>query len=101
MSAKLLVLAGALVHSSGGETSLPWQVYFRGMGWPSAKAALVIWRFMVLLFLVAGFGSCAGEFNKLARANAKHQIVRNGMRWDGGRRLTAQGVFARAFMVQS
>src|SRR5208282_4934359 len=50
MSAKLLVFAGAFVHASGGETSLPSQVYFAGMGWPSANAALVIWMLMFSSF---------------------------------------------------
>ena len=51
MSAKLFVFAGAFVHWSGGEMSLPSQEYFAGIGWPSEKAVLVIWIFMV-------FGGC-------------------------------------------
>jgi hypothetical protein len=45
MSAKLFVLAGVPpcgIHWSGGEMSLPWQVNFAGIGWPSEKAVLVI-----------------------------------------------------------
>jgi hypothetical protein len=48
MSAKLFVLAGAFVHRSGGEASLPSQEYFAGIGCPSEKAVLVIWRLITL-----------------------------------------------------
>jgi hypothetical protein len=47
MSAKLFVFAGAFVHWSGGEMSLPSQEYFAGIGCPSEKAVLVIWRLII------------------------------------------------------
>src|ERR1017187_10917204 len=54
MSAKLLVFAGVPpcgIHLSGGEASLPSQEYFAGIGCPSEKAVLVIWRFITFLGL--------------------------------------------------
>src|SRR5208282_4035192 len=56
MSAKLFVPAGAFVHASGGEMSRASPVYFTGIGWPSAKAALVICIFITCP--LADLGSC-------------------------------------------
>ena len=41
------------IHWSGGEMSRPSQEYFAGIGWPSEKAVLVIWRFII--FVGVGF----------------------------------------------
>ena len=62
MNAKLLAVTGAFVHFSGGEMSLPWQVYFPGIGWPSAKAVLVIW----MLITFGGWGWSAPPAGKWA-----------------------------------
>ncbi len=42
MSAKLFVPAGAPLHASAGEMSLPWQVYSFGIGPSCTKADEVI-----------------------------------------------------------
>src|ERR1043166_1035313 len=42
MIASVFADFGTSVHSNGGETFTPSQVYWRGMRWPSLKAALVI-----------------------------------------------------------
>src|SRR5262245_51756157 len=53
MSAKLFAPCGTFVHLSGGEMSAPSQVYFAGMGWPSAKAELVSWIVMAIFSSLA------------------------------------------------
>ena len=75
ISAKLLVFAGAFVHVSGGEMSLPWQVYFRGIGWPSEKAVLVMGRFISFL---CGLGSSAplAVVRQPSNAAANNKFIR-------------------------
>src|SRR5208282_4303211 len=74
MRAKLLVFEGAFVHCSGGDTSLPSQVYFAGMGWPSANAALVIWMLMIFGGLLLSAQLAVSR--QPNRAMANHKFIR-------------------------
>src|SRR6478609_176398 len=53
MSTRLLVPAGTPDHASGGERSLPSQVYFAGISAPSAKAVDVMRRVTLASLLAA------------------------------------------------
>src|ERR1019366_7879254 len=72
MSAKLLVFAGVPpcgIHLSGGEASLPSQEYFAGIGCPSEKAGLVIWRFITFWGLGLSAPPVVTEQPSIAVAN--------------------------------
>src|ERR1039457_431037 len=72
MSAKLLVFAGVPpcgIHLSGGEGSLPSQEYFAGIGCPSEKAVLVIWRFITFWGLGLSAPPAVTEQPSIAAAN--------------------------------
>src|SRR5438128_9813068 len=58
---------GTPVHSSGGETFVPSQVYPRGIAWPSLNALLV--SLMLLLFSFIGVGAVcwAGTGDRFAQ----------------------------------
>ena len=68
ISASSWVLAGKLDQASGGETSSPSPVCFFGIGWPSAKAELVI--LMVIGFFSFAFGAGCSAWQPAVPAQA-------------------------------
>src|ERR1700730_12999190 len=74
----VFAVLGTPLHSSGGETLTPSQVYVRGIGWPSLKAVLVNLISGLSSFGVLVAGGCAtgGRFAQFTDKSIKNaQII--------------------------